>query len=212
MGIADFPSRLTAGYASFRDNRLPGDRARYRVLAEIGQRSQIMIVGCCDSRAAPETIFDAAPGELFVVRNVANLVPPHDPDGQYHGTSAAIEFAVMNLKVHDVVIMGHGRCGGVEAFLAKRDKPGDFIDKWISLLQPAAALVADAPAETAARQRALELASIRHGIVNLKTFPYVRDLVEIGELRLHGAWFDISTGELLVLDAETGDFVPVDGG
>ncbi len=206
MAIGTFPTKLITGYASFRDHRLPGDRARYRVLAEAGQRAEIMVIGCCDSRAAPETIFDAAPGELFVVRNVANLVPPHDPDGQHHGTSAAIEFAVLTLKVRHVVIMGHGRCGGVEAFLAGRSKSGDFIGRWTSLLQPAAELIADEPQETAARQRALEFASVRQSIANLETFPYVRDLTAIGELQLHGAWFDISTGELMVLDREAGAF------
>jgi carbonic anhydrase len=207
MAIANFPPRLMTGYNAFRDHRLPGDRERYRVLAETGQRAQIMVVGCCDSRAAPETIFDAAPGELFVIRNVANLVPPHDPDGQYHGTSAAIEFAVMSLRVRHIVIMGHGRCGGVEAFLSGRAGAGDFIGKWISLLQPAAEFVADDPSATAGKMRALEFAAVRLGIENLKSFPYVRDLAEIGEVQLHGAWFDISTGELLVLDQESGEFV-----
>jgi carbonic anhydrase len=204
--LGPFPSRLIAGYGAFRKGRLAADSARYRVLAEAGQRPEIMIIGCSDSRAAPETIFDAAPGEMFVLRNVANLVPPHNPDGEYHGTSAAIEFGVMGLKVRHIVVMGHGRCGGVEAFLAGRRGPGDYIGKWISLLEPAAALVADDPKETAAKQRALEFASIRQAIANLMTFPAIRDLVGIGELHLHGAWFDISTGELLLLDPVDGRF------
>jgi carbonic anhydrase len=206
-----FPERLLTGYASFRENRLPVDRARYRVLADVGQRAEIMVIGCSDSRAAPELIFDAAPGELFVLRNVANLIPPYDPDGQYHGTSAAIEFGVMNLRVRHVLVMGHGRCGGIAAFLGGRrvaagGPQGDFLDKWMSLVAPAAALVADEPGDDAARQRALEFASVRQGIGNLRTFPYIRSLEEIGELALHGAWFDISTGELLVLDASAGQF------
>ena len=136
-----FPSRLLRGYAAFRDQRLPQESARYRILAETGQRPRTMIIGCCDSRAAPETIFDAAPGELFVIRNVANLVPPYDPDGEYHGTSAAIEFGVMGLKVRYILVMGHGRCGGVQAYIASRDaganapeEPSAFIGKWISLV------------------------------------------------------------------------------
>lgn len=209
-----FPERLLTGYASFRENRLPADRARYRVLAETGQRADIMVIGCSDSRAAPELIFDAAPGELFVLRNVANLIPPYDPDGQYHGTSAAIEYAVMSLRVHHVVVMGHGHCGGIAAFLAGRTAPagerrGDFIDKWMSLVAPAEALVAGDPGDDAARQRALEFASVRQGIANLRTFPYIPGLEEIGEITLHGAWFDISTGELLVLDGSAGQFEPV---
>ncbi len=209
----DFPARLLRGYAAFRDQRLPQESARYRILAEAGQRPRTMIVGCCDSRAAPETIFDAAPGELFVIRNVANLVPPYDPDGEYHGTSAAIEFGVMGLKVRYILVMGHGRCGGVQAYMASRDAPtsaelgpGAFIGKWISLIAPAEKLVCDDPAETADKQRALEFASVRQAIENLRTFPSIRSLEEIGEIELHGAWFDISTGELHVLDQDTGRF------
>ncbi|MCX5494540.1 carbonic anhydrase [Kaistia dalseonensis] len=210
----DFPTRLLRGYAAFRDQRLPLESSRYKVLAEAGQRPRTMIVGCCDSRAAPETIFDAAPGELFVIRNVANLVPPYDPDGEYHGTSAAIEFGVMGLKVRNIVVMGHGRCGGVQAYIASRNapsdsadlSPGDFIGKWISLIAPAEALVCDDPAETADAQRALEFASVRKAIENLRTFPTIRSLEEIDEIELHGAWFDISTGELYVLDQATGRF------
>ncbi len=209
----DFPARLLRGYSAFREQRLPQESARYRILAEAGQRPRTMIVGCCDSRAAPETIFDAAPGELFVIRNVANLVPPYDPDGEYHGTSAAIEFGVMGLRVRYILVMGHGRCGGVQAYMASRDAPasadlgpGAFIGKWISLIAPAEALVCDDPAETEDKQRALEFASVRQAIENLRTFPSIRSLEEIGEIELHGAWFDISTGELHVLDQATGRF------
>ncbi|WP_201401160.1 carbonic anhydrase [Kaistia sp. 32K] len=207
----DFPSRLLRGYAAFRDNRLPQESSRYKVLAETGQRPQTMILGCSDSRAAPETIFDAAPGELFVVRNVAALVPPFTPDGEHHGTSAAIEFGVMGLKVRHLVVMGHGRCGGITAYLAGREAPNlqapnDYIHKWISLLKPAEALICEDPAEAADRQRAMEFASIRQTIENLRTFPWIKSLEEINELELHGAWFDISTGELYLLDKETGRF------
>jgi carbonic anhydrase len=205
MGNGTFPERLLAGYDSFRANRLPEDRARYRILADAGQRPQIMVIGCSDSRAAPETIFDADPGEIFVVRNVANLVPPYDPDGHYHGTSAAIEFAVARLKVRHIVVMGHGRCGGISAYLDGKDDPGDFIDQWISLLGPAAKSLSGELDEKA-RQRALEFASIRPGIANLKTVPMIASLASIGEIELHGAWFDISTGELLVLDESHGTF------
>lgn len=208
-----FPARLMRGYASFRDQRLPHESARYRILAEAGQRPRTMIVGCCDSRAAPETIFDAAPGELFVIRNVANLVPPYDPDGEYHGTSAAIEFGVMGLKVRYVLVMGHGRCGGVQAYMANRDAPTvaglestAFLGKWISLIAPAEKMLCDDPEEAADSQRALEFASIRQSIENLRTFPSIRNLEDIGEIELHGAWFDISTGELHVLDRNTGRF------
>lgn len=205
MVNVNFPERLLAGYESFRANRLPEDSARYRILADAGQRPQIMVIACSDSRAAPETIFDANPGEIFVVRNVANLVPPYDPDGHYHGTSAAIEFAVAHLKVRHIVVMGHGRCGGISAYLDGKADPGDFIDRWISLLTPAAESLSDELDEKT-RQRALEFASIRQGIENLKSFPMIASLASIGEVELHGAWFDISTGELFVLDGARGAF------
>lgn len=209
-----FPVRLMRGYTSFHDLRLPQESARYRILAEAGQRPRTMIVSCCDSRAAPETIFDAAPGELFVIRNVANLVPPYDPDGDYHGTSAAIEFGVMGLKVRYILVMGHGRCGGVQAYIASREAPAvaglegtAFLGKWISLIAPAENMLCDDPEQAADSQRALEFASIRQSIENLRTFPSIKSLEEIGEMELHGAWFDISTGELHVLDHASGQFV-----
>lgn len=212
----DFPQRLVEGYRSFVSGRLEEERQRLRLLADSGQRPKIMLIGCCDSRAAPEIIFDAPPGELFVVRNVANLVPPYAPDGEYHATSAALEFAVQVLKVEHIVVMGHGRCGGIAAALAPDApplSPGDFIGKWMSLLGPAVATLAGTSLMTAAeRQRALERISIRHSIANLRTFPYIAELERRGRLALHGAWFDIATGELWVMNSETGDFARPDLG
>ena len=121
-----FPPRLRDGYRAFRSGRLPMEQSRYRELAEQGQAPETMVVGCCDSRVAPEVIFDAGPGELFVVRNVANLVPPYSPDSNYHGVSAAVEYAVKVLKVRNIVVLGHARCGGIQAF-ADNAPPGDFI-------------------------------------------------------------------------------------
>src|SRR5499425_1391532 len=137
-----FPQRLIDGYAAFVRNRLRFEQARYRELAETGQSPEIMVIGCCDSRVSPEVIFDAGPGELFVVRNVANLVPPYSPDGLYHGVSAALEYGVSVLRVKHLVVLGHARCGGIQAF-ASNAPTGDFIGKWISLLAPAAASVHD---------------------------------------------------------------------
>jgi len=191
--------------------RYAAESARYRSLAREGQSPETMVIACCDSRAAPETIFDAGPGELFVLRNVANLVPPYAPDDRHHGTSAALEFAVQSLKVKNIVVMGHGRCGGIHAALnpsAEPLSPGDFIGQWMGLVAPAAEVVASNTLMTPAeRQTALERISIRYQIQNLRTFPCVRILEEKGRLALHGAWFDISEGELWVMDAETGDFV-----
>ena len=208
--MAEFPERLTIGYAAFREGRLAADRDRYRRLAERGQRPEVMIIGCSDSRSAPETIFDAAPGELFVHRNVANLVPPYAPDDNYHGTSAALEFAVQSLKVSSILVLGHGRCGGIRAALspdAAPLSPGDFIGRWMNLVSPAAEAVTGNDMMTAGeRQTALERISIRYSIANLRTFPCVQILERKGRLKLYGAWFDISSGELWVMNTETGDF------
>ncbi|MEP5781016.1 MAG: carbonic anhydrase [Hyphomicrobiales bacterium] len=214
-----FPAFLSDGYRAFRDGRLRDERERYEALAELGQKPTTMLISCCDSRAAPETIFNAAPGELFVVRNVANLVPPYEIDDGLHGTSAALEFAVQGLKVENIVIMGHGRCGGVNACLNQHEaeagieplSAGDFIGNWISILEPAIdKMICADDADPAARRRALEEAGIRHSIENLMTFPFIKTLVESGKMKLHGAWFDISSGELFTMDRETGVFGSVD--
>ena len=190
--------------------RYAREKDRIRDLAEEGQNPTTMIIACCDSRAAPEMIFDAGPGELFVLRNVANLVPTYQPDGGQHGTSAAIEFAVKALGIANVVIMGHGRCGGIKAALNPGSKPldsGDFIGKWMNMLGGLPdQLVQNELMTPAERQTALERISIRNSIHNLRTFPYVAALETEGKLAVHGAWFDISTGELWVMDAN-GDFI-----
>jgi carbonic anhydrase len=205
------PQRLRDGYGAFRSGRLPTEQSRYRDLAERGQAPATMVVGCCDSRVSPEVIFDAGPGELFVVRNVANLVPPYAPDGAYHGVSAALEYAVTVLRVQHIVVLGHARCGGIQAY-ANNAPPGDFIGKWTSLLAPAAASMrsrADAPGSYLMR---LELASVRVSIENLMTFPFIRGACERGTLALHGAYFDVASGELSVFDPVAGRFVAVGGG
>ncbi|MCG7504266.1 carbonic anhydrase [Mesorhizobium retamae] len=204
------PEHLLTGYRNFITGRYVAEADHYRSLAREGQAPETMIVACCDSRAAPEVIFNAGPGELFVLRNVANLVPPYAPDGEYHSTSAALEFAVQSLKVKNIVVMGHGRCGGIRAALDTNSaplSPGDFIGKWMSLIAPAAeAVSASTMMTTGERQTALERISIRYSIANLRTFPCVKILEGKGKLTLHGAWFDISTGELWAMNNETGDF------
>ena len=208
--MSHLPEKLLNGYRSFMSGDYASQSKRYRELAKSGQTPETMVIACCDSRAAPETIFDTGPGELFVVRNVANLVPPYTPDGEYHGTSAALEFAVQSLKVKDIVVLGHGRCGGIAAALtpdAVPLSPGDFIGKWMNMLAAPAAIIADNQLMTAGeRQRSLERISIRFALANLRTFPCVQILESKGRLRLHGAWFDISSGELWVMDPATGDF------
>jgi carbonic anhydrase len=206
-----FPDHLLKGHANFMSDRYVREKERYRELAASGQNPTTMIIACCDSRAAPEMIFDAGPGELFVLRNVANLVPVYQPDGGQHGTSAGIEFAVKGLGISNIVIMGHGRCGGIAAALNPAPSPlhsGDFIGKWMSMLGDLPKQLDQNALMTASeRQRALERISIRNSISNLRTFPYVADLEAAGKLAVHGAWFDISTGELWVMDDESGDFV-----
>jgi carbonic anhydrase len=202
------PQRLCDGYGTFRDGRLAAEQSRYRDLAERGQTPETMVVGCCDSRVSPEVIFDAGPGELFVVRNVANLVPPYSPDGALHGVSAALEYAVEVLRVRHIVVLGHARCGGVRAF-AEDTTGGDFLGKWMSLLAPVAAAIAprdEAPDNYLTR---LEQASMLASLENLRTFPFIRSRCEGGKLALHGAYFDVASGELSALDPATGCFIPV---
>jgi carbonic anhydrase len=206
-----FPQDLLDGHANFMAGRYLREKDRIRDLAAAGQTPSTMIIACCDSRAAPEMIFDAGPGELFVLRNVANLVPVYAPDAGQHGTSAGIEFAVKALGIRNIVIMGHGRCGGIKAALDPDQSPldeGDFIGKWMGMLGNLPnQLGQDSLLTPAERQTALERISIRNSIGNLRTFPYVAELEAQGKLAVHGAWFDISTGELWVMDADTGDFV-----
>ncbi|MGB6120095.1 MAG: carbonic anhydrase [Mesorhizobium sp.] len=209
--MSHLPQAMLDGYRSFMGSRFDQERSKYRSLARDGQSPETMVIACCDSRSAPEVIFNAAPGELFVLRNVANLVPPYQPDDVFHSTSAALEFAVQSLKVKHIVVMGHGRCGGIKAALDPNSaplSPGDFIGKWMSLVAPAAADVSSNSMMTPGeRQTALERISIRFSLNNLRTFPCVRILEGKGKLSLHGAWFDISTGELWVMDQTTGDFL-----
>ncbi|GAA5543540.1 MULTISPECIES: carbonic anhydrase [Brucella/Ochrobactrum group] len=208
--MADLPDTLLSGYRTFMTEHFARETARYRELAEKGQSPETLVIACCDSRAAPETIFNSAPGEMFVLRNVANLIPPYEPDGEFHAASAALEFAVQSLKVKHIVVMGHGRCGGIKAALDTESaplSPGDFIGKWMSLIAPAAEAVSGNSLMTPTeRQTALERISIRYSINNLRTFPCVDILEKKGKLTLHGAWFDISTGELWVMDQQSGDF------
>jgi carbonic anhydrase len=205
-----FPERLTTGYRAFLDERFSREKGRYEALAEQGQSPEIMVIGCCDSRVSPEVIFDASPGELFVVRNVANLVPPYETGGEYHGTSAALEFAVQALRVKHIVVLGHARCGGVRAFADDTAplSPGDFIGRWMTLIAPAAERLGRREGSLDEYVAKLELAAIENSLRNLMTFPCVRILVERGKLQLHGAFFGVASGVLMVRDPETGGFEP----
>lgn len=210
------PSDLYAGYQRFRDHRYAREERHYREIAE-GQSPRTMVIGCADSRVDPATIFDARPGELFVVRNIAALVPPFEESGAYHGTSAAIEFAVTAIKVKRIVVLGHGLCGGVAASLAAADERpvGQFIGPWVEMLSPVRdKLLKETSAEHADhRQKALERLAIQQSLDNLMTFPFVSDAVAGEKLTLDGAWFSIAEGKLQWLDRDSGTFgdvAPVD--
>jgi carbonic anhydrase len=190
---------LLDGYRRFRANRYQVERERYRLLEREGQRPTTMIVACSDSRAAPETIFDALPGELFVVRNVGALVPVYAPDTRSHGASAALEFAVLALGVRHVVVMGHGRCAGIAAAFDETVPltTSDFIGTWVAGLRDLVDELDPGDAADPVRaRRALEHRSVEQSIVNLRTFPWIRSRERAGTVALHGAWFDIALGEL----------------
>ena len=204
-GPAALPESLRDGYARFRAGRYRADSRRYRELAAAGQRPRTLLVACSDSRSAPEAIFDAGPGELFVVRNVAGLVPAYAPDAAAHGASAALEYGVLALGVESVVVMGHGRCGGIAAALddAAPLSTTDFVGTWVAGLRSLAGEPAIAEAtDPDARRLALEHRSVERSIDHLRTFPWIRKREAEGGLRLHGAWFDIGLGELHELVAE----------
>jgi len=202
------PQRLRDGYTSFRNGRLAAEQGRYRELAIHGQTPETMVIGCCDSRVSPEVIFHVGPGELFVVRNVGNLVPPYSPDGAYHGVSSALEYAVTMLQVRHIVVLGHARCGGVRAF-ADDAAGGEFIGKWMSLLAPVAAAIETHGEGLDSYLTRLEQASVLASVQNLRTFPFIRRRCESHTLTLHGAYFDVASGALSALDAASPRFEPV---
>lgn len=202
---------LIEGYYRFRGTAWLEERDRWQELAG-GQAPKVMVIACSDSRVDPATIFGTRPGEVFVVRNVAALVPPFETGGGRHGVSAALEFAVTKLGVEEIVVLGHGACGGVQAALSRslEDSPpgeGGFVADWISMLDTARDRVAAAHGTGAEGQHALEQEAVKVSIANLLTFPFVRERVEAGRLTIHGAVFAIADGKLRVLD-ETGRFTP----
>ena len=204
-----FPPRLIDGYRTFASQRLPTEQSRYRDLSVRGQSPEVMVIGCCDSRVSPEVIFDAGPGELFVMRNVANLVPVYVPDGGTHGVSAALEYAVNALRVKHVVVLGHAQCGGIRAFIDKIEplSPGDFIGKWMAMfIKPGEVVEQRAQESMQDFTIRIEKAAVFRSLENLMTFPFVRGPVESGELQLHGAYFGVAEGSLFVLDKAAKEF------
>jgi carbonic anhydrase len=202
--------RLIEGYRAFKAGRWPEERAHYEELAHRGQNPQYLVIACSDSRADPATIFNASPGELFVIRNVAGIVPPFESDSGHRGTSAALAFAVVQLGVSHVVVMGHAQCGGVAAALDNKLVANvPFIGHWIELLEPALEHSAHIK-DTDARHTAMERDCVRLSLENLMTFPFVAERVNAGKLALHGARFGIANGQLEVLDSNSSEFIAID--
>jgi carbonic anhydrase len=193
---------LLAGYQRFRMSGWPEKRREFELLAENGQSPRALVVACIDSRVDPAMIFDAAPGEMLTLRNVANLVPPYAPDAAYHGTSAALEFAVRVMEVRDIIVLGHGLCGGVKSLLEGAPKKAqEFVAPWMSIARPACERAMRFPPGEG-RGLICEHEVIKVSLGTLMTFPWIAERVAAGELALHGAWFDIRIGVLMVLQPD----------
>jgi carbonic anhydrase len=197
--------QLIEGYRIFRETYFQRHREMFAELAQ-GQSPQAMVISCCDSRIDPGLIFNAEPGAIFSLRNIANLVPPYAPDDRHHSTSAAIEFAVRALKVKHIVVMGHARCGGVRALLGAHE--GDFIGPWMRIAEPARDIAVKTAGDEDREviQRICEHETLKISLANLRTFPWVRRALQLEELKLHGWYYDLDKGELQQLDETTGQF------
>ena len=205
--MSRLPRSLIEGHWRFRRDRHAPNQGRYRQLAELGQVPSAMVIACCDARIDVSAIFDVEAGELFILRNVANLVPNYEPDGKHHGTSAAIEFAVQELKVPRLIVLGHSRCGGIEAYRQKvRNKLPErgFLGSWLTLLD--GLKIVESDGFTYGDETAFELAGVRSSLAKLRNFPFVRKREEAGLLALHGLHFDLASGSLISLDEATGSF------
>jgi carbonic anhydrase len=199
---------LLDGYRRFRREVWPGERARYQALAKHGQRPETLVIACSDSRVDPQSVFGAVPGEMFVVRNVAGLVPPYSPDAGYHGTSAALEFGVRVLKVARIVVLGHAQCGGVQAMVEGAPAEArDFVEPWMAMAKDILRPNLDRPATREALSH-YETEVVRLSLAHLQTFPWIEAAVAAGQLQLHGFRFDIHSGSLAQLQPE--GFVAVD--
>ena len=199
--------QLLDGYRRFRTEVWPEQRARYEALSARGQRPETLVIACSDSRVDPQTVFGAGPGELFVIRNVAALVPPYEPDAGYHGTSAALEFGVRVLKVSRIVVLAHAQCGGVQAMVeGAPPEARDFVTRWMEIAEPVMWPI-PRPVPAAEAFARLEAAVIDLSLKNLRTFPWIKSAVQAGKLDLHGFRFDIHTGGLSRLEGDR--LVPV---
>ena len=209
------PSYLVQRYHGWKATTYAENRAWYKRLADEGQRPRAMVISCCDSRVHVTSIFGADQGEFFIHRNIANLVPPHNPDGEHHGTSAAVEFGVTALKVAHLIVLGHSSCGGVKGchdmcsgHAPALEEKSSYVGRWMDILRPGYKRVENI-AEDSERIRELEKQAVLVSLENLMTFPFVKAAVEADELTLHGLWTDVGEGGLLQFDAATRGFVPV---
>ena len=203
------PSYLTDRFKTWKRVKFEDSKAWYARLMEDGQRPRTMLISCCDSRLDTVAMFGAEPGDLFVVRNVANLVPPYAPDQDHHGTSAAVEYAVTALHVAHILIVGHSKCGGVQAChdmcsgaAPELEESTSFIGRWMDILRPGFDRVKDRHSDRESALRELEHEAVRTSIMNLASFPFVKDALDAGQLTLHGAWMDIGNGQMHVLGAD----------
>lgn len=208
------PEYLIRRYHGWKATTYAENASWYHRLANEGQRPRAMVVSCCDSRVHVTSIFGADEGEFFIHRNIAALIPPYEPNGDYHGTSAAVEYAVTALKVSNLIVLGHSNCGGVAACDAKArgeapelEKESSFVGRWMDILKPGLDMVADAAPED--RLRRLEKASVLVSLSNLAGFPFVQEAVKSGDIALHGLWNDIGAGALEYYDAEKDAFLPI---
>ncbi len=206
--------RLIEGFRRFRETYYEQNRSLFDALARHGQSPKALIISCCDSRVDPGLIFSAGPGDAFVVRNVANLVPPYEPSNELHGTSAAIEFAVQSLEVEHIVLLGHESCGGIKALIEGRQAGGEFIGPWMRIAKQAREraleLTKGQPPETT--QRVCEHEALKVSLANLMTFPWIRSRVQEGRLSLHVWYYELESGDLLWLADSAGDFQPMRSG
>jgi carbonic anhydrase len=206
--------RLLTGFKNFRRNYYVKNQALFQALAWRGQSPKVMVIGCCDARVDPMLITGAGPGEIFMLRNVANLVPPYAPDSRSHGTSAALEFAVKSLQVEHIIVLGHAACGGVRALLneAETEAMGtDFIATWMAIAERARTAVnAHSHDSELSRQKFGELENIKVSLENIRTFPWIVEREEAGKLSIHGWYFDIHSGHLMAFDPATGAYNNLD--
>lgn len=212
--VRPLPAYLIQRYQGWKATTYAENRVWYRRLAEDGQRPRAMVISCCDSRVHVTSIFGADQGEFFIHRNIANLVPPYSPDGDHHGTSAAVEYAVTTLKVAHLIVLGHSKCGGIEGCHAMYTgqapelvEKSSFVGKWLSILRPGFDLIKDLPEPE--RIPALERQSVVISLQNLMTFPFVRAALEAESMTLHGLVTDTGEGALQQYDPETGEFAQV---